>query len=651
MEGYRALSDSEIETMAAAGCSAEDWSAVQVKDGFDPRRVRNVRFVGRVRVGALQGSVSLAGGVELPAEIADATLVNCELGDNVRVARIHSHLANYRICSGAVVTDVGEMATRPGAAFGNGVSLETINEGGGREIRIFNELSCQFAYLLAMHRYRPDVIEALEAMVDACVAGAVSDTGTVGEGAVVAHVPEIVDVNVGAHAVISGAAALKNGTVLSEQSAPTQVRAGVVAEDFIIGEGSTVESGAVLSRTFIGQGVQVGKQFSSENSLFFANSECFHSEACSVFGGPYTVTHHRSTLLIASMYSFYNAGSGTNHSNHMYKLGPVHQGVLERGSKTGSFSYLLLPSALGPFSVVIGKHLTNFDARDLPFSYITEEKGESTLTPAMNLTTVGTVRDGEKWPARDRRTASVKRDQIRFEVLSPFTVGRMIRGEALLTDLYKETARDVEKVRHKGITIKRLVLRFGARGYASAIDMYLNGKILDRVAAAPDRGAGAMREALAESDSSVYSETWADVGGLLIARDRLERLEGDIASGRIATAADFTAAFQAACDAYPEDEWAWVRRTFEARTGRSVDALTPDDLEALNASYRKARATFIKKVLADANLEFSGAAAIGYGADGDAGAAAADFAEVRGTFADNAFVKQMQESLEEATGE
>ena len=113
MKGYRVLSGSEIETMAAAGCSAEDWSAVQVKDGFDPRRVRNVRFAGRVKIGALQGSVSLEGGVELPAEIADATLVNCELGDNVRVARIHSHLANYKICSGAVVTDVGSTKVLP----------------------------------------------------------------------------------------------------------------------------------------------------------------------------------------------------------------------------------------------------------------------------------------------------------------------------------------------------------------------------------------------------------------------------------------------------------------------------------------------------------------------------------------------------------
>ena len=101
-------------------------------------------------------------------------------------------------------------------------------------------------------------------------------------------------------------------------------------------------------------------------------------------------------------------------------------------------------------------------------------------------------------------------------------------------------------VRHNGVTIKRLVLRFGARNYASAIDMYLSGKIVDRAAPALERGADSVREALAESDGAVYSEDWADIGGLLIAGGRLRQLEDDIASGKILTVADFNAAFQAA---------------------------------------------------------------------------------------------------------
>ena len=49
-----------------------------------------------------------------------------------------------------------------------------------------------------------------------------------------------------------------------------------------------------------------------------------------------------------------NAGSGSNQSNHMYKLGPIHQGTLERGAKTTSDSYILWPARVGAFSLVMG---------------------------------------------------------------------------------------------------------------------------------------------------------------------------------------------------------------------------------------------------------------------------------------------------------
>ena len=67
------------------------------------------------------------------------------------------------------------------------------------------------------------------------------------------------------------------------------------------------------------------------------------------------------------------------------------------------------------------------------------------------LTTVGTVRDGAKWPARDRRKGSIKRDRISFDVLSPYTVGRMIRGTEILKQYQQETKKNkrMEKTSEK----------------------------------------------------------------------------------------------------------------------------------------------------------------------------------------------------------
>ena len=645
MSTYRPLSNEEITRLEAAGCRASEWADVQVGDGFDPGRVHRVQFSGQVRLGALRGQVALEGDIALPAEIADATLIDCVLGDDVRVCNVRGYLARYQVGDGACVSDVGVIATRPGATFGNGVEAEAINEGGGREVPFFAELSSQFAYLYGLYRYRPALIARLKTLVEDYTAAARADIGTIGQNARVEHVGEIFDVAIGDYALVRGATRLENGTILSEREAPARVGAGVAAEDFIIGEGSSVEDGVLLSHTFVGQGVQLGKQFSAENSLFFANCEGFHGEACSIFAGPYTVTHHKSTLLIAGILSFYNAGSGTNQSNHMYKLGPLHQGRFERGSKTGSFSYLLWPSVVGPFSVVIGKHMSNFDASNLPFSYIFEDGSTTMLTPAMNMHTVGTIRDGEKWPDRDRRTGTVKRDLIRFEVYSPYLAAKMLRAEADLQQLLDAVPRDVEQVRYKGVTIKRLLLRTGIKSYRNGVDLYLQNKILERALPVVDQGSEAIAQALADQNDAIYSEAWADVGGLLIAQDRLQQLMDAIESEAIASIDQFQTAFAEAWAAYELDEWAWVRRTYQDRTGHSVDELTTEQLETMRQARDKAEATAVKKVLADAEKEFDEGAHIGFGLDGGHGEQTADFEAVRGTYDGNSFVGQMRERL------
>ena len=94
------------------------------------------------------------------------------------------------------------------------------------------------------------------------------------------------------------------------------------------------------------------------------------------------------------------------------------------------------PCRIGPFSVVLGKHTRTFDTADFPFSYLeATPEGRCQMTPGFNLTTVGTVRDGAKWPDRDRRQGEIKRDRISFDVFSPLTVGRMLAGSARLKEL------------------------------------------------------------------------------------------------------------------------------------------------------------------------------------------------------------------------
>ncbi len=646
-KSYQALTDAQIEQLEANGCRCADWSKVTAADGFDPARVRDVCFEGAVKIGSLAGSVAGASGLERPCGIEHATLINCTLGDNVRIARIGSHIAHYTIGNGACIEDVGVMQTNPGATFGNGVEVEVLNEGGGREVVIFNEMSSQFAHLLCLHRYRPKLIDKLRAFAKAAADRVKSDTGTIGAGAKIAGVSRIIDVNLGDAATVWGASALVNGTVLSSADAPTLIGDAVQAHDFIIAEASRVTQGAIVAKSYVGQGCQVGKQFSAEGSLFFANCEAFHGEACSIFAGPYTVTHHKSTLLIAGAFSFYNAGSGTNQSNHMYKLGPVHEGKLERGCKTGSFSYMMWPCRVGPFSVVLGKHTRTFDLSDFPFSHIeAAHDGRCMVVPGLNLSTVGTVRDGAKWPTRDRRKGKVKRDRLSFDVFSPMAVGRMLNGHDRLKELMDNTEKSVDTVTISGAQIKRVLLRGGVKYYRSGIHTYLLEKVVSRIERAVGSG-DAISKALAENPRAVYSEKWVDIGGQMLPAKRLEDLCAAVESGDIADVAGFEKAMDAIHAGYAEDEWAWVRRAYKRVFDVDLDTVTATDADAIADQLLTDQSKFLNLILIDAGKEFDTVTQVGFGQDGSPEDVAADFRAVRGTYETNKFVKQMKQAVED----
>ena len=636
-DGHLALTRDQRVALEARGCSAADWSGVRVSEGFDPTRVGNVRFKGRVSIGPLKNE----------GRISNALIADCLIGANVRIENVGVRLAGYTVRDGAVLEDVGLIETRPGAAFGNGVVVEVLNEAGGRGVVLFNELSAQFAYLMCVHRYRDGLARKMTDLAMCRAAAHHGNTGSIGAGACISGVGRMIDVTVGAAARVEGASRLVNGTVLSSADAPATVGSDVQAEDFIISEGALVDGGAHLKGVYVGQACRLGRQFSAESSLFFANCELFHGEAVSVFAGPYTVSHHKSTLLIAGMFGFFNAGSGTNQSNHMYKLGPVHEGRLERGTKTGSGAYMMWPSYVGPFSIILGKHTRHVDTSLLPFSLLeATAEGRCSVVPGLTLGTVGTVRDGQKWPARDARSGSLRRDRISFEVLSPLTAGRMLGGATLLAETYASTGRDVDRVTVRGADLKRVLLPRAARTYRQAVESYVLEKVVNRAERAVE-GGRPLREAFATAAEADGGERWVDLAGQLMPAGRLERLQGSIVVGDCRSVGDVEAAFDEAARARLEDEWAWVCRTYELLFEAQLGDLDAKRIVSHAEAFAASKEKFLRGVLADAGKEFAEPSRIGFGLDGGEAEAQADFDAVRGRFEDNDFVAGIRAEIEE----
>jgi hypothetical protein len=637
---YRKLTKQEINSLKSHGCFCENWENITVRDGFSTDRIRNVTFSGKIQLGFFSEHIKTEYGTVKPCGLYDSDIQDCEISDNVRISNVEN-LANYKIESCVIVENVFQLVVCGKTTFGNGVELEILNEGGGRELQIFDKLSSQLAYLLVIYRHNMDFINKLNESIKKYVETKRATKGLIQQDARIENCQKIINVAVGEKATIASALHLENGTIISNQNDPVFIGEGVIAKSFIIQSGSKVDGAAILHSSFVGQGVQIGKQFSAENSAFFANSEGFHGEACSVFAGPYTVTHHKSTLLIAGLFSFYNAGSGSNQSNHMYKLGPVHQGILERGAKTGSFSYLLWPSRIGAFSAVIGKHYTNFDTSNLPFSYILESNGKSLLMPAMNLFTVGTKRDSDKWPKRDQRRDSEKHDLLNFELFNPYVIGKIKHGIDVLK--YLDTKDSNDFVDYNGIVIIKTKIKTASNNYQAAINIYIGNEIIKQIENLSEKTSFTDFRNLLSKKENAGEGSWVDLSGMFAPQKTIECLMKSIQNGEIDTIEKIKKEMKSIHRNYHAFSWNYCVGLIEEKLDKKIASASTEEIVQLLIDWKNSYLRYNDLVLQDAEKEFSSKSRIGYGLDGNEETNEKDFEAVRGSLENNKFVVQIKE--------
>lgn len=564
---YRPLTAEEIATLTANGCKADDWSQVLVAtEGFTPENVCRCRFKGDVRIGA-----------------------------GVTIKDVTSFIANYEIGDRVKIVNIGILETKGTTTFGNGSEVAVINENGGRSIRIFDNLTVQAAYMCALYRHRPLVVERLNAMAEAHAQEVASTIGTIGNDARVCDCKIIRNVRIGEAAEIFGASILQNGTILSTPISRTEIGVDVKMYDFIVQDGSSIDNGSLLRRCFVGQSVQI-ENLTATDSALFANSHMENCEACSIFAGPFTVSHHSSSLLIAGMFSFFNAGSGTNQSNHLFRTGAVHQGIHLRGVKFGSNAYTMLPCCNGAFTIVLGRHRNHADTDNFPYSYLVEKEGNSYLMPARNLTSYGTVRDLAKWAKRDRRKG-FKRDNINFEECNPYIAVRFTNAIATLNQLLGTGISEVPDVINWGrMKISRKAALIGRTLYQEALYKYLAEMLTS----------GGTRDDLSGRGH------WIDCGGQFMPHSEMAKIIDRLESGDIGTPEELKAAFDHIMDNYDDYAYDWAVGAVEEMLSH---APTEEELQEVVRIGREYAAKIKHSADLDREKDFSTVARVSYGID------------------------------------
>lgn len=646
MQELRSLTPQEIERLQSQNCECADWTRVKVSAGFNPHFIKNTRFSGKIKLGVLENEFELAGGLKKHSCINNAVIHNCEIGNNVVIENIQNYIANYLIGDNCFIQNVDVILVDAKTAFGNGTEVNVLNESGGREVHIHDKLSAHFAYVYALYRHRPSLIKRMKAMVDYYAGKHASDMGSIGNDAMIVNVGYIKNVRIGSFCKITGAMKLKNGSINSNKQAPVYVGRNVIAEDFIISSGSRIDGGCIISRCFIGQACHLDHGYSASDSLFFSNCQGENGEACALFAGPYTVTHHKSTLLIAGMFSFMNAGSGSNQSNHMYKLGPIHQGIVERGAKTTSNSYVLWPAKVGPFSLILGRHYHHSDTSNLPFSYLVENNNATHLAPAINLKSVGTIRDAKKWPERDKRKDPDKLDFINFNLLSPYTIQKVFAGVSILKNLQATAGETSEIYTYQSCIIKNAALKRGLELYEIVIHKFLGNSIIKRLENTRFTSNEEVRDRL-KPDTTVGSGEWIDISGLIAPKSEIDHLLCQIESGEVSKLKEINNVFKQLHEQYYTLEWTWAWEKIQEFYSVTPETITAEDVIAIVEKWKTSVVKLDEMIYTDAKKEFSLSFKTGFGSDGNIQDQAMDFEYVRGAFDKNPFVMATLKHIED----
>ena len=590
---YRSLTFEEIETLEKNSCWAEDWNRVEVsEDGFQAKFFHRVMFYGDIRLGCCQKNIEITKDFFKHSGINDATLRNVTVGNDCLIEKVGNYINNYTIGDDCLISNISVMETTEGASYGEGNLISVLNEVGDGNVILFHDLNSQFAAFMVKHFNDKDLKNAIRRLVSEEIARTNPERGTIGNNVKIVNTKEITNTVIQDDCEISGASRLSDCTILSSENASVYIGTGVICENSIISDGSSIVNSVKMQDCFVGEACQIANGFTASQSVFFANSFMANGEACAAFCGPFCASHHKSSLLIGGMFSFYNAGSGTNFSNHAYKMGPMHWGILERGTKTASGSYLLMPATIGTFSVCFGKLMHHPNTTALPFSYLIAEADKMFLVPGRNITTVGLYRDIRKWPKRDMRPQQSQKSIVNFDWLSPFSVGEILRGKKILENLRQASGDNVSSYNYHEYVINASSLRKGIKYYDIALRIYM-GAVLKR---AHKRGF------FGKPETETGTGRWDDLSGLLLPVSEEQRLIDDIKNGSLETIQEVIDRFCEINDNYRVYQWAWTYRLILEYYG--ITEITDEDDARIKNDYIEARRAWIAEIRKDAEKEY-----------------------------------------------
>ncbi len=372
----RPLTSEEISRLTASGNTADDWTAIQVADGFLPVAITNNRFFGTCHLGVFDGApVQCTDTQKLPSGIHDSIIGNSTIGNNCCLWNAKG-VSNYFLDESTVLYNTGTIACSAGTSFGNGTVITIGMETGGREIPAYADLTIPEAAAIVSSL---ENMEAFRTSVGSYLTQCETPYGIIGGGSRIINCPSISDTFIGEAVVCDNVTRIHNATIAGNSNEPTVLLDGALVINSIIQWGCRIASMAIVERSVCTEHSHVERHAKVTNSIIGPNTGIAEGEVTASLVGPFVGFHHQA-LLIGALWPkgkgniAYGANVGSNHT----AKAPDQEIYCGEGLFFGLGVNIKFPAdfSKAPYSIIATGVSTLPQRMTFPFSLINSAPGQ-----------------------------------------------------------------------------------------------------------------------------------------------------------------------------------------------------------------------------------------------------------------------------------
>lgn len=605
---YRKLKAGEIETLVRNDNTSDDWNHILVDNDFDPQLVQHCQFYGIVRIGKLEPYFLEFHNLRLPVGLYYSTIASCDIGDNVVIHNVNS-LSHYIIGNDVIISNVNELGVTDHSKFGNGILkegepesvriwLELCNENGGRSVLPFDGMLPGDAWFWTRNRADEALQNQFKAFTEKAFDKRRGYYGEIGDRTVIKNCKIIKDTKIGTDAYLKGANKIKNVTLNSNATAPTQIGEGCELVNGIIGYGCRAFYGVKAVRFVMASHSQLKYGARLINSYLGNNATISCCEVLNSLIFPAHEQHHNNSFLCAALIMGQSnmAAGATIGSNHNSR-GADGEIIAGRGFWPGLCVSLKHNSMFASFTLIAkGNYMSELKI-PFPFSLVVNDEHDDTLKIMPGYwflhNMYALARNAWKYVDRDRRTD--KTQHIEYDYLAPDSVeeifdaleifetavGKAIgkdrkAGRTLLMEAPEKIAGmeiPVEGCENSSRKTQLLKVDKAYPLFRKLVTLYAMRNLMQEYARFGDFTE--LKTFLKQCRRSA----WSNVGGQLIPQDRVEEMKQRIRKNKIGSWDALHEAYRENGDRYDEDKLRHALACLLDVHGLKASALTPDLLK------------------------------------------------------------------------